>query len=321
MIQRRPRADPRFVLGSGKLQDLLLASMHQEVELIIFDRDLTPAQVRGIAEATEINVIDRTQLILDIFSRHAKSRKGKLQVELAQLRYTLPRLSGRGTAMSRLAGGIGGRGPGETKLELDRRRAKDRVKRLEDQIKDLSRQRFQQRNKRLRSGVVNAAIVGYTNAGKSTLLNTLTGADAIAENKLFATLDPTTRRMFLDTGKEIVLTDTVGFIRDLPKDLLEAFKATLEELADAAFLIHVADISTPGWEERINTVRGILDSLELGHKPELLVFNKSELVEDSEFLEHVCETHQAMAVSALTKSTLQPLRARLGEWAATHHRR
>jgi GTP-binding protein HflX len=298
VIQRRPKADPRYVLGRGKLQDLMLASMHQEVELILFDRDLTPAQVRSIAEVTELGVIDRTQLILDIFSRHAKSRKGKLQVELAQLRYTLPRLVGHGTAMSRLAGGIGGRGPGE------------------DQIVELSKQRGQQRRRRVSSGVPSAAIVGYTNAGKSTLLNSLTGADALAEDKLFATLDPTTRRLHLEGGKELVLTDTVGFIRALPGDLIEAFKATLEELGDAGFLVHVVDISSTSWEEHVQTVRDILKELEVGEKPELLVFNKAELVNDTDFLEHVCRSHGGLAISAIEKRTLRPLKERLRMMAA-----
>ena len=287
MIQRRPKVDPRFVLGRGKLDQLVLATMQQEAELVIFDRDLSPAQARSIAEATEIAVIDRTQLILDIFARHAKTRKGKLQVELAQLRYTLPRLMGRGTAMSRLAGGIGGRGPGETKLELDRRRAKDRITRLQDQIRTLSRQREQQRRRRINAGVPSAAIIGYTNAGKSTLLNTLTGAKVLAENKLFATLDPTTRRLFFDDGREIVLTDTVGFIRDLPSDLMEAFKATLEELSDADFLVHVVDLSSVGWEDRMASVRGILEELDVQEKQELVVFNKTDAIADKELVDHL----------------------------------
>ena len=321
VVQRRPKADPRYVLGQGKLQELMLASMQQDVELILFDRDLTPAQVRSIAEVTELGVIDRTQLILDIFSSHAKSRKGKLQVELAQLRYTLPRLVGRGTAMSRLAGGIGGRGPGETKLELDRRRAKERIRRLQDQIVELSKQRQQQRRRRVNSGVPSAAIVGYTNAGKSTLLNSLTGSDALVEDKLFATLDPTTRRLHLEGGKELVLTDTVGFIRALPSDLIEAFKATLEELGDAGFLLHVVDISATGWEERVQAVRDILKELQVDEKPELLVFNKAELVDDAEWLEHLCQSHGGLTVSAIDKKTLRPLKERLRLMAANLRRR
>ena len=311
MIQRRPKVDPRYVLGRGKLDQLVLATMQQEAELVIFDRNLTPAQARSIAEATEIAVIDRTQLILDIFARHAKSRKGKLQVELAQLRYTLPRLMGRGTAMSRLAGGIGGRGPGETKLELDRRRAKDRITRLQDQIRQLSRQREQQRRRRINAGVPSAAIIGYTNAGKSTLLNTLTGAKVLAENKLFATLDPTTRRLFFEDGREVVLTDTVGFIRDLPSDLMEAFKATLEELSDADFLIHVVDLSSAGWEDRMASVRGILEELEVQDKLEIVVFNKTDQMTDQPLVHHLSDAHHAIPVSAIDKKSLKALKKTL----------
>jgi GTP-binding protein HflX len=321
MVQRRPKADPRYVLGRGKLEQLVLASMQQEVELIIFDRNLTPAQARSIAEMTEIAVIDRTQLILDIFARHAKSKKGKLQVELAQLRYTLPRLIGHGIAMSRLAGGIGGRGPGETKLELDRRRAKDRIVRLQEQIQQLSKQREQQRRRRVNAGVPSAAIIGYTNAGKSTLLNTLTGAKVIAENKLFATLDPTTRRLFFEDGREVVLTDTVGFIRDLPSDLIEAFKATLEELSDADFLVHVVDIGSVGWEDRVQAVRQILEELNVQDKSELMIFNKADQMEDKELLQHLCTTHHAIAVSAPNAKTLRPLKTQLRTMAGTFRSR
>ena len=229
IVQKRRKPDPRYVIGRGKLDDLLLASMQKEADLIVFDCDLTPAQVRSITDVTEAKVIDRTQLILDIFAQRASTADGKLQVELAQLKYMLPRLVGRGTAMSRLAGGIGGRGPGETKLEIDRRRAQNRITNLEKDIKRLAKQREGRRRRRDRSGVPTVAIVGYTNAGKSTLLNALTGSKVLAEDKLFATLDPTTRRLRFPDEQALVLTDSVGFIRDLPADLVTAFKATLEE--------------------------------------------------------------------------------------------
>ena len=213
--------------------------------------------------------------------------------------------------MSRLAGGIGGRGPGETKLELDRRRAKDRITRLQDQIRQLSRQREQQRRRRINAGVPSAAIIGYTNAGKSTLLNTLTGAKVLAENKLFATLDPTTRRLFFEDGREVVLTDTVGFIRDLPSDLMEAFKATLEELSDADFLIHVVDLSSAGWEDRMASVRGILEELEVQDKLEIVVFNKTDQMTDQPLVHHLSDAHHAIPVSAIDKKSLKALKKTL----------
>ena len=311
VIQRRGRPDPRFVIGRGKLDELVLASMQQSVDLIIFDRELTPAQVRSIADAVEIRVIDRTQLILDIFAQRAETRDGKLQVELAQLKYMLPRLAGRNTAMSRLTGGIGGRGPGEKKLEIDRRRAKDRIHRLSRQIDTLSKQRLQRRRRRRRSGIPVASIIGYTNAGKSTLLNALTGAKVLAEDALFATLDPTTRRVRFPNELELVLTDTVGFIRDLPEDLVTAFKATLEELHEADVLIHTIDIATSGWDKRIQAVERILDDLGLSETPRILVFNKADKVADKEVLGNLGDFHDAVSVCALDAKTLEPLTDRL----------
>ena len=307
VVQKRRKPDPRFVLGRGRLDDLVLASMQHEVDLVIFDRNLSPSQARNIADVAEIKVIDRTQLILDIFAQRATTRDGKLQVELAQLKYTLPRLGGRAVAMSRLAGGIGGRGPGETKLEIDRRRAKDRINRLTKQIGELAQQRQQRRRRRNASGVPVAAIVGYTNAGKSTLLNMLTGADVLAEDKLFATLDPTSRRLRFPDERELVLTDTVGFIRDLPEDLVAAFKATLEELTEADVLIHIVDIATPGWEERIAAVERILGELGIHHTPRILVFNKADLVADKAMLETLARVHEATPASALDRASLLPL--------------
>ena len=311
LTQRRRRPDPRYVIGRGKLDELLLISMQRGAELIIFDCDLTPAQARSIADATEAKVIDRTQLILDIFAQRATTRDGKLQVELAQLRYNLPRLVGRNDSLSRLAGGIGGRGPGETKLEIDRRRAKKRISDLTRRIGKLGQERQQRRARRNRSGLPTAAIVGYTNAGKSTLLNALTGATVLAEDKLFATLDPTTRRLRFPDEQELVLTDTVGFIRDLPEDLVAAFKATLEELSDANVLLHVVDISTEGWEDRMSAVDRVLGELGVADKPQIVVFNKVDQVAEVDALEPECRRHGAVAISALDPATFEPLTDRL----------
>ena len=242
VIQRRAAIDSKTVLGRGKLDELLIRALQLGADLLVFDRELQPAQVRSISEATDLKVIDRSQLILDIFAQRAQSREGKIQVELAQLKYLLPRLIvGQDSAFSRLAGGIGGRGPGETKLETDRRRVRDRINRLEKEI-DSQRQRRQERRKaRTRQGLPVISIVGYTNAGKSTLLNTLTNSEVRAEKRMFATLDPTSRRLRLPREQEVIINDTVGFIRDLPPDLLSAFRATLEEISDSSLIIHLVD--------------------------------------------------------------------------------
>ena len=243
---------------------------------MIFDRDLAPSQLRAITNTTDARVVDRTQLILDIFAQHAKSRDGKLQVELAQLKYTLPRLIEKSTAMSRLTGGIGGQGPGETKLEIHRRRARERIHRLEQEIKKLSVRRHVRRKRRASTNIPVVSIVGYTNAGKSTLLNALTNAEVLAENKLFATLDPTTRRLRFPEEREIILTDTVGFIRDLPKDLVNAFKATLEELEESDLILHVLDASDDMLDKKRKAVEAILRDLELDSIPTLIVLNKAD---------------------------------------------
>ncbi|MCB9647562.1 MAG: GTPase HflX [Deltaproteobacteria bacterium] len=274
VIQIRREIDPKTVLGRGKIEEITLRALELGSDLLIFDRDLAPSQLRAITNTTELKVLDRTQLILDIFAHRAQSRDGKLQVELAQLKYTLPRLIEKSTAMSRLTGGIGGQGPGETKLEIHRRRARDRIHRLEQEIEKLGVQRSIRRKRRKDTGIPVVSIVGYTNAGKSTLLNAMTNAEVLAENKLFATLDPTTRRLRFPEEREVILTDTVGFIRDLPKDLVNAFKATLEELAESDLVLHVLDASDPQVNDKRLAVEGILGELELDEIPRLVVLNK-----------------------------------------------
>ncbi|MEB2311660.1 MAG: GTPase HflX [Sorangiineae bacterium] len=278
VLQLRDRIDPKLVLGKGKLEEVVMRAVELDVETLIFDCDLTPAQVSGIAATTDLKVIDRSQLILDIFAQRAETRDGKLQVELAQLKYTLPRLGLRDDALSRLTGGIGGRGPGETKLEIGRRRARERVTRLEKELRTLERQRAERRRRRGASETPVVAIVGYTNAGKSTLLNTLTHAGVLAEDKLFATLDTRARRLGLPGRREVVLTDTVGFIRELPKELFAAFRATFEEAADADLLLEVVDASDPEHEEHMETTARLLRELRLDTLPRVVVFNKVDLL-------------------------------------------
>lgn len=277
IIQRRPQVDPKTVLGRGKLQDLLIRSMQLGADLIVFDQELSPAQVREISKATDLKVIDRPQLILDIFAQRAQSREGKLQVELAQLRYMLPRLiAGQDSAFSRLAGGIGGRGPGETKLETDRRRVRDRISQLEKQVEGLARQRQERRKARVQRELPVISLVGYTNAGKSTLLNVLTRSEVYAERKMFATLDPTSRRLRLPEEREVIINDTVGFIRDLPKDLVAAFRATLEEIQESDLLLHVVDASNPRAVQQIDSVEKIIGELGYGKFREIVVLNKAD---------------------------------------------
>jgi GTP-binding protein HflX len=283
--------------------------------MLIFDQELTPAQIRCISAMTELKVIDRSQLILDIFARRAKTLDGKVQVELAQLKYLLPRLTGRGVQMSRLMGGIGGRGPGETKLETDRRRIRDRIASLERELKELSQGRDQRRKQRVRAGVPIISIVGYTNAGKSTLLNALTKSDVFTEDLLFATLDTSSRRLRFPREREVIITDTVGFIRSLPKSLMGAFKATLEELQDADLLLHVVDASHPRFEDQIAQVRTILAELGLGEKQELLVYNKSDLLDEMKKKDTVAflrvrqsaRTQNSVTVSARDRKSLVTL--------------
>ncbi|MCK4535941.1 MAG: GTPase HflX [Desulfuromonadales bacterium] len=312
-ITQRPRKfNPRTLMGEGKIKEVVISALHKGATLLIFDQNLTPVQVRSITALTDLKVIDRSQLILDIFARRAHTLDGKVQVELAQLKYILPRLAGKGTAMSRLMGGIGGRGPGETKLEVDRRRIRDRISRLEKQLKNLGRGRFQRRQRRVKAGVPIVSIVGYTNAGKSTLLNALTQSEVLTENLLFATLDTATRRLRFPREREIIITDTVGFIRELPESLVGAFRATLEELEDAHLLLHVVDLSNPRFEEQINAVDRILRDLDLDHVPRLLVFNKTDLVPVEE-IAPLCRRFEAIPVSARNPESFGPLLAELEE--------
>ncbi len=301
VTQYRPQPDPRFMVGAGKLDDVVTRAMQLGADLLVFDPDLTPGQARAISDRTEIKVIDRTMLILDIFAQRATSADGKLQVELAQLKYTLPRLVEKNTMMSRLTGGIGGRGPGETKLEINRRRARERIQRLEKQIESLSKQRGLRRERRTTRNLPIVSIVGYTNAGKSTLLNTLTNGQVLVEDKLFATLDPASRRLRFPREREVILTDTVGFIRELPKDLVNAFRATLEELGDSDLLLHVVDGADPDHVQHIRAVERILEELELHDKPRVLIFNKSDL---GPGVADAAADASAFAISAQDASTL-----------------
>lgn len=296
--------------------------MQLGADLIVFDAELSPAQVRSIGEATDLKIIDRPQLILDIFAQRAQSREGKLQVELAQLKYMLPRLiAGSDSAFSRLAGGIGGRGPGETKLETDRRRVRDKINGLEKQIDVLARQRGERRKERLRHDVPIVSLVGYTNAGKSTLLNTLTNSHVFAEKKMFATLDPTSRRLRLPIEREIVINDTVGFIRDLPETLVAAFRATLEEIGESDLLLHIVDAANPRCLHHIEAVERILGDLKMHEIPRIIVFNKADLLEDFERDALIRQTSiekqtECVAIAAVKPETLRPLLEKVGECLA-----
>ena len=314
-IQRPRNINPRFVMGEGKMREAVIRALQRGATMLVFDQELSPAQIRSISAMTELKVIDRSQLILDIFARRARTLDGKVQVELAQLKYLLPRLSGRGVQMSRLMGGIGGRGPGETKLETDRRRIRDRISRLERELQELSRGREQRRRKRVKSNVPIISIVGYTNAGKSTLLNTLTKSAVFTEDLLFATLDTSSRRLRFPREREVIITDTVGFIRSLPVSLMGAFKATLEELGDANLLLHVVDASNPRFETHIIQVDRILEELGLGNKQRLLLFNKSDLLKNMKkddtiaFLKvrRFASLHNGIMIAANDRKSLAPL--------------
>ncbi|MFZ5766938.1 MAG: GTPase HflX [Thermodesulfobacteriota bacterium] len=305
IIQRRDRINPKFILGKGKLADIMLIALKGNANLLIFDQELNPSQIRSITDHTELRVIDRTQLILDIFARRALSREGKLQVEMAQLKYLLPRLGQRDDALSRLTGGIGGRGPGETKLEIDRRRINDRLSKLAKRLKEIGEERHQRRSRRRKKDLPVISLVGYTNAGKSTLLNTLTNSDILAEDKLFATLDPTSRRLRFPEDVEVIITDTVGFIRNLPDELLKAFRATLEELHEADLLVHVIDISNPRHVEQARVVDELLRELDLADMNILRVYNKIDLVDEAVVRTEV-EEADGVALSAVNSATFGP---------------
>ncbi len=308
LVQRRNRPDSTLYIGYGKLEELRLLSQVQQIDIIIFDHELSPAQQRNLENALGKKVIDRTGLILDIFAGRARTREGKLQVELAQLHYLLPRLVGTGVALSRLGGGIGTRGPGETKLEVDRRRIRQRIKDLEGELQQVRQHRERLRRKRERVPLPVVALVGYTNAGKSTLLNTLTNSDVLAEDKLFATLDPITRQVELPGGKSFLLTDTVGFIRKLPHHLIAAFRATLEETVSADVLIHVVDASNPAFVEQMVTVEGVLAELAANEIPTITVFNKLDLVADKSLIHRVASEYPcSVEISAASGLGLQSL--------------
>lgn len=310
VLQQRRKVDPRFLLGTGRLRNLIIETLQKGVTLLIFDRELTPAQIRSITDLIDLKVIDRTQLSLDIFAQRAQTREGKLQVELAQLRYLLPRLVTKNTAMSRLTGGIGGRGPGETKLEINRRRVRKRIGRLEAALTDVSHHRNRQRARRDKRRLPIVSIIGYTNAGKSTLLNTLTHSRVLAEERMFTTLDPSSRRLRFPRDIEVIVTDTVGFIRDLPRDLISAFRATLEELTHADLLVHVIDIHNPRYEDQIESVETILNDLDLQHIPQIRVLNKIDLI-DPEEAAALARRLDGVLISAKTPRTLTGLVTRV----------
>ena len=313
ILQRRQSFDPRTLMGAGKLEDLIIRALRLQADFIVVDQDLAPNQARTIAEATDLKVIDRTQLILDIFARRARTREGKIQVELAQLKYLLPRLMTRGdSGLSRLMGGIGGRGPGEQKLEIDRRRVRERIRALERLLQAERRRREQRRARRRDRDIPVISLVGYTNAGKSTLLNLLTRSDVFVEKRMFATLDPTSRRLRLPREREVVINDTVGFIRDLPPDLIAAFRATLEEIEDSDLIVHLVDGSHDGHEARIEAVERILVELGYGNIPRLLVFNKTDLA-DPDHLVELTAGRDALLISAVRGDGIEELLQRIDD--------
>lgn len=286
VIQLKDKLNPKYIIGEGKLKEVVISAMQNGVEFLVFDNPLSPAQAKSIAEFTDLKIIDRPQLILDIFAKRAKTNDGKIRVELAQLKYLLPRLSQRDDSLSRLTGGIGGRGPGNTKLEIDRRRVNDRIAMLSDKLKKIERNRDTMRSKRNRNELPVVSIVGYTNAGKSTLLNNLTQSGVYADDLMFATLDTSSKRIRFPQEKDVIITDTVGFIRDLPENLKGAFKSTLEELQDADVLLHVVDVASEGLNARVHSVETVLQELELSDKESILVLNKMDLLKDFE-LEYI----------------------------------
>lgn len=323
VIQRRTRPNPARYLGKGKVDEVLRTTEASTADLVLVDDELTPVQQRVLESDLGVKVLDRTALVLDIFARRARSREGRLQVELAQLNYMLPRLTGRGVLLSRLGGGIGTRGPGETKLEVDRRRIRARITELQREINEVQRHRGRQRRPRQKAALPQVALVGYTNTGKSTLLNALTGAGVFVEDKLFATLDPTVRRLVLPDRRPIVMADTVGFIRRLPTQLIAAFRATLEEVVHADLLLHVADASHPDWPEQVRVVKELLASLGAGSHPTLLVFNKTDLLTPEQVRRLITAHPDAVAVSAAQSYGLSELLDAIGRnlpepWVRLH---
>jgi GTP-binding protein HflX len=315
ILQRRNQPDPKTLLGPGKLEEVLGQAFNSGANILVIEQDLSPAQAHHLALVTgsDLRFIDRTQLILDIFAQRAGSREGKLQIEIAQQRYLLPRLSLRDDGLSRLSGGIGGRGPGETRLEIDRRRVRERLGRLENELDKVSRQREERRHLRQQNRLPVISLVGYTNAGKSTILNALTNSRTLTEDRLFATLDPSSRRLRFPEDKAVLITDTVGFIRNLPAELKRAFNATLEELSQASLILHIADASSPNVEEQIEAVEGILRELEILNLPRLLVLNKMDKAGD---ITALIRKYQALPVCALRRESLRPLLEKLQQMIA-----
>jgi GTP-binding protein HflX len=307
LSQKRERPDSRYFIGSGKVEELKTQAAARRANLVIFDHELSSSQERNLEDALGIKVIDRTELILDIFAQHAKSREGKLQVELAQSTFLLTRLTGHGAQMSRLGGGIGTRGPGETKLEYDRRRIRKRISQLKAEIEKVRKERSLKRERRKSSSICVAAIIGYTNTGKSTLLNALTRAGVLVEDKLFATLDPTTRRLYLPSGKVMLITDTVGFIQKLPHQLVAAFHSTLEEVSEADLLLHVVDVSHPDFESQITAVYRTLEELKCISRPIITLFNKIDRMEKRIEKKLLIKYRPAAAISAQKNEGLDKL--------------
>ena len=300
LIQRRDKPDSATFIGSGKVKEVREAVVATGADTVVCDGELSPAQLRTLEQKVKVKVIDRTALILDIFAQHAKSREGKAQVELAQMSYMLPRLRGWGDSLSRQAGGIGGRGPGETKIETDRRRINDKMSKLRREIKDMKISRDTKRNERRRNNIPSVAITGYTNAGKSSLLNRLTGADVLVENALFATLDPTVRKTESADGRIYTLVDTVGFVRHLPHQLVEAFKSTLEEVSESDLIVHVVDGAHPDPQEQLRAVRQVIDEIGGGEIAEIIAINKADIAAPEVLMELLRKESNAYAISART---------------------
>ncbi len=302
LIQIRRKIDPRYLVGKGKLKEIILHARHYGADTIIFDTELTPTQANAIFKEADIDVLDRSQLIIEIFAKHATTNEGKIQVRLADLKYNLPRLRGKGVELSQLGGGIGTRGPGEKKLEQERRKARKEIDLLEKQINGLQRRREHTRKNRKVTGIPTVSFIGYTNVGKSTLFNLATNSNVVSQNKLFSTLNPTTRKLMLPSNGQVLMTDTVGFISKLPKELVNAFRATLEEIGEADLLVHVADASDPFVDEKIESVEQIIESMDCQNIPKLLIFNKKDMA-DQATIRNLKERFGSQMVSALDKSS------------------